>query len=196
MIVIVTTSAMILIRTSLTGNQVIGEKVIALNLALEGIEAVKNMRDTNYLNFSSDPDNCWDKLDVADVADCSDGTADEIDETATYYLERDFYTRDLSAFGWRMVMATDFDRDGEDGQLSLYECDACSEAFQLYARSGLRSGTGFVVADDTNEDVFQRLLTFEYDASGDSFDVTVTVYWTVGEVEKSISLTRTIANVY
>lgn len=31
----------------------------AINIAREGMEAVENIRDTNWLKFSSDYDNCW-----------------------------------------------------------------------------------------------------------------------------------------
>ncbi len=34
-------------------------RVQAINIAREGIEAVENIRDTNWLKFSSDIENCW-----------------------------------------------------------------------------------------------------------------------------------------
>ena len=69
-IVIATAASLSLIRTSLVGNNVIGEKIIAMNLALEGIEALRNIRDSNYLNFPSDPDECWNSIDAQIVDDC------------------------------------------------------------------------------------------------------------------------------
>ncbi len=37
-------------------------KIIAINIAREWIEAMKNIRDTNWIIFSSDKDNCWNSL--------------------------------------------------------------------------------------------------------------------------------------
>ncbi len=38
-------------------------RIKAVALAREGIEAVYNIRNTNWLRFSSDRKNCWDVLD-------------------------------------------------------------------------------------------------------------------------------------
>ncbi len=37
-------------------------RISAINLAREGIEGVINIRNTNWLRFSSDRTNCWDTL--------------------------------------------------------------------------------------------------------------------------------------
>jgi Tfp pilus assembly protein PilV len=34
-------------------------RIKAINIAREGMEAVENIRDTNWLKFSSDYENCW-----------------------------------------------------------------------------------------------------------------------------------------
>lgn len=34
-------------------------RIKAINIAREGIEAVENIRDTNWIKFSSDYNNCW-----------------------------------------------------------------------------------------------------------------------------------------
>lgn len=34
-------------------------RIKAINIAREGMEAVENIRDTNWIKFSSDYDNCW-----------------------------------------------------------------------------------------------------------------------------------------
>jgi len=40
-------------------------RVIAVNIAREGIEAVRNIRDTNWLKFSSHRRDCWNHLPIA-----------------------------------------------------------------------------------------------------------------------------------
>lgn len=196
-IVIATTSAMILIRTSLVGNQVIGEKVVALNLALEGIEAVKNIRDTNYLKFSSNPDDCWNALgyEISDPGDCSSYEIQDVDD-ATYTIIKNFsptYTFQT----WRMEEVSDEDTDG---WLSLYtfESDAGAlngEEIDIYLTNQLADLASGIFTEQ-EADVFQRILSFEYDATNESFDVTVTVNWMVGDQEKSLTLTRNVGNVY
>jgi len=48
-----------LIVSSLNVNMMSRDRIIALNLAREGIEAVRNMRDTNWLINSSNLRACW-----------------------------------------------------------------------------------------------------------------------------------------
>lgn len=190
-IAIATTAAMILIRTSLTGNEVIGEKIIAMNLAEEGIEAVKNIRDTNYLRFSADPDSCWDTIDAPDVTSCS-SVARFIDGWTYYYLTRNFDPTDSTKklFEWSAVQTTSPETDG---YLTLYEFTAGSETFEIYAQSGLTDA--YLTPVSGTEDSFQRILAISNDSTG-IFDVTATVNWWINGEMKTISLTRTIANVY
>ncbi len=188
---ITTTAAMILIRTSITGNEIIGEKIVAMNLALEGIEAVKNIRDTNYLRMSSDPDNCWDTLNLWDATDCTDAATESI-ENGDYYLTRylrSVVTEDL-VFEWSLEEVT-----ADDGYLTLYEFEPEPGVFtKLYAESGMPATSVFTAVPGT-EDSFQRLLTVS-GKNADGFDLTATVNWWIDGDMKTISLTRTIANVY
>ena len=73
-IILATTAAMSVLRTATNGNDIIGQKAIAINLAEEGFEALRNLRDTNYLLFSSDPDECWNKTNATDVSTCFSAT--------------------------------------------------------------------------------------------------------------------------
>lgn len=200
-IVIATTSAMVLIRTSLMGNEVIGEKLVAMNLALEGIEAVKNIRDTNYLNFASDAENCWNKLNITDVSQCATaGPAKTIVDGSTMVLERNFASGTSRMMSWSLMPLS----GSRTGALSLYNYhadvnnDGTDEDVPFYGKGGLqRTYPGdFTLVD---EDAFTRTLDFYYPdgPSSDSFEVTANVAWTdLDGDEHSISLTRTIANVY
>jgi hypothetical protein len=199
-IAIVTVSAMMMIRTSLLGNEVIGEKVIAINLAAEAVEAVKNIRDTNYLRLAADPDACWYALDAADVSECEAG-AEMISET-NYYLERNTNPMDTDNvfFEWNMVEALDVSRAARaDAYLTLYEYDASggagSNIVEIYMQSGIPAISSFTEVEGT-VDSFQRYLTVSNLDTSSSFDLTVTVNWMVDDVEKSLSLTRTISHVY
>lgn len=195
-IAITTTAAMVLIRTSLTGNEVIGEKIIAMNLALEGIEAVKNIRDTNYLRMSSDADSCWNTLDHWDVTTCTSPSTDFIEHDTYYFLSRNLNHNDPAGnlvFEWSMAEAFD---TAADGFLTLYEFSepASGATFELYAEAGLVSPV--LTPVEGNEYSFQRLLYIDYGGETDQFNVVSTVNWWIDGELKTISLTRTIANVY
>ncbi len=45
------------------------DRLIATNLAVEGIEIVRNIRDTNWVRFSGDRGNCW--MTVVGAPNCS-----------------------------------------------------------------------------------------------------------------------------
>ncbi len=48
-----------LVVTSFQSNNFSRDNLIAVNLAAEGIEAVRSIRDTNWLQYSFDRTNCW-----------------------------------------------------------------------------------------------------------------------------------------
>lgn len=76
----------VLIQASATnGNSV--NRVIALNLAREGIESVRNIRDTNWLKYSGDRRSKWLCLDtVSTLNACEGNTISSITE-GTYRVE-------------------------------------------------------------------------------------------------------------
>ena len=50
-------------------------RVIAMNIAQEGLEAVRNIRDTNWLKYSGDRRSSWLCLDVVGANTCNAGAA-------------------------------------------------------------------------------------------------------------------------
>lgn len=189
-IALATAAALAVLRISLEGNEDIGNKVVALNLAEEAFEALRNIRDTNYLLFSADPDNCWNKYDVTDVSACSDGSAPEITDGETYYLDRSYTSYPL--FEWTLAEVTYFDIHG---RLSLYNVDANLDGItdaQIYAKGSLNE-TAYSTAV---KNAFKRQISIDYDASGNAYNATVTITWTEHGTEKAIALTRSIDHVY
>lgn len=53
------TVATSLIITAMQANLFNRDSLVALNLAQEGIEYMRNVRDSNWLRFSADPQKCW-----------------------------------------------------------------------------------------------------------------------------------------
>lgn len=190
-IVLATTAAMSVLRTSTDGNEIIGKKVVAMNLAMEGFEALRNIRDTNYLLFSSDPDECWNALNATDVADCP--TATKITDGETYFLARDFSTSANPYFKWQLVRKT----LASQGYLSLFSVDTDGDAdweSQMYAYSTL-TGVPDMSTTLPNRNLFQRTITIDYPAP-DYFDATIVISWYDNSVLKTLTLTRSIAHVY
>lgn len=66
-------AAVTLILIAMKTNVGIKDQLVATNLAREGLEAVRNIRDTNWLRWSSDIDFCWDIRD--NVRCCNPATA-------------------------------------------------------------------------------------------------------------------------
>jgi hypothetical protein len=66
-----TGSATILVLTAVNATTSGETRLVAYNLAREGVEAVRNIRDTNWLRFPGDRDDCWDTYNLTDPATCN-----------------------------------------------------------------------------------------------------------------------------
>lgn len=194
-----------MLRTALKGNQFIGEKLVAIQLANEALDAIRNIRDTNYLLLSADPENCWNRLNVTDPTDCLDSptVANSIFDGESYYLIQDY--SNVPYFKWSMISAS----ETRGGDMNLYrinttdEMDSTSTDATLYMDWHHPSSSGATLLS-TN--VFNRVVSIDYDpldSSGmdrcpldDCFVATAHVQWTVGDLTQSISLTRLFSNVY
>lgn len=200
-VVLATMAALSMIRTASAGNEVLGEKLVAIELAMEGLDAVKNIRDTNYLLFASDTENCWNRLGATDVSDCLDSpTVDNsIYNGSTYFLRQDFTSEPL--FKWTL---SQLGSGTGAGDVSLFEVDTgTSSTSSLYTNWRSYLYPGFTVVDSA---VFNRTIYIDYDPqdstgadqcpADDCFSATVTVEWTVRDLTQSVSLTRILSNVY
>ncbi|MCK5472059.1 hypothetical protein KAI54_02630 [Candidatus Gracilibacteria bacterium] len=82
-------SALRLLGLAGISNQITKERVIATNLAREGLEAVRNIRDTNWLRFAGERRRCWNNLDASSCLDGnSDGIPDDPIEHQKYYFTK------------------------------------------------------------------------------------------------------------
>lgn len=198
-IVLASAASLSMLRTSLSGNNVIGEKLVAIELAMEGLDAIKNIRDTNYLLFASDPDNCWDKLSLTLTSDCTSATALYGRE---YYLFQDFSTDPKYRWDMSLKIAPPL----KSGYISLFNfiIDATSvETVPFYSDVNNTSTTGFTT-NKTHQ--FERIVAIdrhptdssdtEICSDGNCYKATVTVTYTVGTITQSVSLSRLITNVY
>ncbi len=199
-IALASAAALSMLRTSLIGNSVIGEKLQAIELAMEGLDAVQNIRDTNYLLFPDDTDTCWDKLGLTATSTCSSAT--EISDT-DYYLLQTFdsdpkYRWDLYPVAWSPA---------KPGYMNLFDFtpDATipDETVPYYSDWHNAATADFTT---NTEHAFERVITVDRSptdstgtdlcADGNCYLATATVTWTVNNLTQSISLSRLIVNVY
>ncbi|MFA5842925.1 MAG: hypothetical protein WC882_04660 [Candidatus Gracilibacteria bacterium] len=67
------TGASTLIYVSISANAEGEQRIEAYNLAREGVEAVRNIRDTNWLRFPGNRTDCWDvTLETTDPTKCKE----------------------------------------------------------------------------------------------------------------------------
>ena len=84
----------------------ITKQIIATGLAREGIEAVKNMRDTNWLKIATPNDDCYDYPTMDDIAKCykdwlnPNGRFDYNLSPANYYKEYRLVVDPSTALFW------------------------------------------------------------------------------------------------
>lgn len=197
-IVIATAASLGLTRMSLQGNDVIGEKVVALNLALESIEAMRNYRDTNYLRYASNTDDCWNKIDPGDVSLCSD--ADAIGDVSEYFFTREY---DSSGILFEWIINKYNSGSSIDGYIDQYtiaadlddDASTADEEIPFFAETGL--STPFTTVDEKPYRRYFKISNIKTDPDDAnqtvSFDMTVIVEWEDGD--SSISLTKTISHV-
>jgi len=144
-------SALRLLGLAGINNQITKERVIATNLAREGLEAVRNIRDTNWLRFAGERRRCWNNLDVsACLDDNSDGIPDNPIEHQKYYLTK----FDNVNFRWGL------DATGLTARLDLRDGLHVSDSgyrLQLNA-NGIYNHTGVVAADT----IYFREIYTEY----------------------------------
>ncbi|MCF7846090.1 MAG: hypothetical protein K9L85_02530 [Candidatus Peribacteraceae bacterium] len=152
-------SATRLFALATVNNQLTKERVIATNLAREGLEAVRSIRDTNWLRFAGERRTCWNNLNPSECNDSDlDGVPDSvIGHRQNYVVEFDNvnYRWDLDStdLDYRLNLTDGVNSDDDKYRLKI-------DADGLYNQSG--SGT------DT---VFYREVYTEYLADDQSLAV-------------------------
>lgn len=115
-------------------------RVIAVNIAREGIEAMRNIRDTNWLRFSGNRRDCWNHLPgpLVDDEEACDGTTPLI-ESGDYMVYKDFSQR------WRLQPP---DSAFDNRQLYLMDIDPLKDT------NGDRNA-------ENDEDIYNHRITFD-----------------------------------
>ncbi|EKD93137.1 MAG: hypothetical protein ACD_28C00230G0004 [uncultured bacterium] len=89
-----------LVVTAIRANVQGEERIVAYNFAREGVEAIRNVRDTNWLRFPGNRSECWDTLNAVNSTDCA--TSTKLGQnTYLVFLETDPTTDAL--FKWQVI---------------------------------------------------------------------------------------------
>lgn len=176
-----------LVIDALRSNGLSRDNLLAMNLAVEGAEAVRAVRDGNWLKFSYDRDNCWNMM--PDKSVCNTPT-DLIDGS----VQGKFYTPylDTSTMGWKLVkQSTSLDLTdpgktaSNDQYFMLHSADANTSVDSDGDGSKVNDRDIYVAADSTLPKVpskFYRMITVQYPNSGNpakekTMTVTSIVQW-------------------
>ncbi|MFO0781003.1 MAG: hypothetical protein U0519_03945 [Candidatus Gracilibacteria bacterium] len=199
-----------LIVSALQSNAFSRDNLIALNLAVEGVEAMREIRDANWLRFSYDKTTCWNMR--PEVVDCLDIAAKPIAQANGFSTGG--YTVDLNLtpnkYAWNLPAAPfatklNLDSSGNDDyQLYYYDLDTTKDSdgdtkpandHDLMASQSISLPTGVA---QTGASRFYRMVTVDYIPGGVTTDqemnVTSTVQWRTQGVKHEVVLSTKLTN--
>ncbi|MBT3704376.1 hypothetical protein HOG17_01195 [Candidatus Peregrinibacteria bacterium] len=165
------------------------EYLIAQNLAREGIEAVVNIRDTNWLNHPAEKDECW--MIMASNGNCAvaDKVKDEALGNEHYIMTREDNGQiilESNGVGKLEILDGQTPEAGSDGLFKLYVDES-----GLYSHD---DGVDMMAPYPYPE--FYRMITFEADPLVlDEMKINVLVQWMhKGSIPKRYELSSIITN--
>ena len=183
-----------LMASSLRNINVSKNRFIAVNIAREGIEAMRNIRDTNWLKFSSRRRTCWNHSPQELPDDCTDiatpGVSDNAIEPGNYIIYKDEGHR------WRLAPANTGSEPSITDYTPLFTVDIDGDG-----ESDMYNHSPDLISDALGETpqttVFKREITIEYlDDDGNTEDntannrmrVTSAVSWFRSGIERTVEL--------
>lgn len=189
-------SATSLIVNAMQANSFSKDNLIALYLAVEGVEGVRNIRDTNWIRYGFDKTNCWNlDPDPAVGATCTApydqipvGTysADRNPATAAWHLRSVANPLDLNNPAYSAT--------NEEYLLSFYDADGVDSTKDVYLPKTYLQFLGEPISGDSK---FYRMVEITYDTgspdTAEVMNVVVTVNWRQTAVH-SVELSTTISN--
>lgn len=201
-----------LIATSLRNINISKNRVIAVNIAREGIEAVRNIRDTNWLKFSGRRRICWNHFPGDLITDTCEGNTPIAADEYVVYKNQDHRWRlavaeIVDGFDNAKLYTVDIDPDTDTDKDGDKENDS-----DMYNHLP-EEGGGDAMGDNAVETSFSRVIKIEYlknqgispeDLVVDEIDwaglsslerstlnrmrITSTVTWVRGGIEQDVEL--------
>jgi len=119
-----------LLTQALSANKDIKNRVIALNYAREGIEGVRNIRDTNWLRFSGDRRGKWLCLNSPDCTQKIETAKYKLNYSTQYSLEKKTDAFDLTNTVYEVASGSIFHRqlDLEPETKDVCPSNKCDES--------------------------------------------------------------------
>ncbi len=208
-VVIGSGAATVLIVSAMQANTFNKDNLIGLNLAAEGMEAVRIIRDTNWIKFSYDKANCWnmhpDKLsgdtcDGANQIPAGNYTVDlnPINYSWTLTSEGAGNSLDLATEGlevsndnYRMVFI-----DLDDQFDSNSNGDPTDDTDLMVSRTGANTAFTQGLLPETGSTRFYRMIKISYEgADNDIMNVESLVQWrTSSAMVHQIHLSGSLTN--
>jgi hypothetical protein len=185
------TGALSLVVGAMQANRTHAERLTASHLAAEGLEAMRNLRDTNYLLYPDKPDACWNFWSdnnhngiVGDDPDCTENATGQNDTpwnpapgdpppagNGSEYPKMFIVDPNLDNMTWNLISETDFDLN-----TAGFDYD---DGFWLYQKT-LESGVSFYThnrhanaGEEAQKTQFQRSIALYYiDAANPAYSET------------------------
>ena len=192
-----------LIVNAIASNAYGKNNLIALNLAVEGIEAMRDIRDSNWLKYSYDKANCWNMLPNPKSAVDKDNCNDVLNLIAPGNYTADL---NLQTMKWEMTnvagsglnLPANGPAQPSDENFRLWFVDLSgATAKQIYVSKyvGL---TGGITPHTASQ--FYRMITVSYSggaafpAAQTNMTVTSLVQWYEGPIVRQIQLDTILTN--
>jgi len=215
-LIIGSVTATSLIITSLKANLYNKDALIALNLAQEGIEYMRNTRDTNWMKFSADTQHCWNTAPSAASCQISNLLAEALPSEVKGYALGDAMSGLITA---KLDLNDGTDAAEEKYRIKYFDLTSINSDGLDISDPGNLPGEGddydfmgsfYAVLSDVDSSRYYRRINIDYKniastspwaisettdpAAADMMVVTSTVQWKdsgiVHQVQLSSALTR------
>ncbi|MBU2523634.1 hypothetical protein KKG71_00375 [Patescibacteria group bacterium] len=149
-LIITSTAAVTMLTTASDSNNLNRDRMRAMNLAREGIEAVHNIKDTNMLRSGAYGESCWNFLEYTGNTNCDDTTT----KTDTTFIKGGKYIldRQLDTYKWYLKSKSSTDNFSSEYKVAQVLTTDPTDFYRVidiqYMDSNL-SATGITYKDGT-----------------------------------------------
>ena len=160
------------------------DSMLALNLAIEGVEAMRTIRDNNWLRFAYDKEKCWDI--APEKKECEDGNKIpngnyivDLDKTYSWNLNKIDSLKELD-------LNSGLEKNA-DFRLKIQDRGGAPDKQNIYV-----SAKGATLKDIDSP--FYRMITIKTEPSADQMNVTSAVQWLYQGQKHEIKITNKLSN--
>ncbi len=195
LLVAVLTTSFVTLNRAARANVNVGNRIVAINIAREGIEAVRNIRDTNWLKYSGNRREKWLCLDSLSSPDeCEDNSTPQLITSGFYQVN--FSETDKRYFLVKILGADKLDIPGESVELESFRLyrDITTDKFTHDDDLGANPATEFyrqIEITVVSDDVCGGSGCLE-----EKIEVSSRVGWIEGESTKNITLEAHLFDFY